>query len=324
MPRSPAKLCLATLFSRRLKALGGIYAKLTPLRPARREAESNKGLVEDQHELTLGTAVRRRFSQAVYASLLNLELLELSASEESEGAPAFGCSACNGLISTQAMSSRLRKTRKLSSDVQSVGVPRRHGIANARLNVTPPSMISPAKTHQMRPAGVVAGKPRRLHDRLCSGHVKRNFVQSENLLESLNIGGDHWMISAEDGTELTHMLRAALDTLLVEIVTEEIHAIGACQIVEAVAVEIGNGYATRRLNEGADGEVLADKAVELERHPVGFRELKVGDAVFDEPERLWKPVMVEFRKAQESGAAARRNLIRRRVRTEEMRLVILV
>ncbi len=30
MPRSPAKLCLATLFSRRLKALGGIYAKLTP------------------------------------------------------------------------------------------------------------------------------------------------------------------------------------------------------------------------------------------------------------------------------------------------------
>ena len=30
MPRSPAKLCPATLFSRRLKALGWIYAKLTP------------------------------------------------------------------------------------------------------------------------------------------------------------------------------------------------------------------------------------------------------------------------------------------------------
>jgi hypothetical protein len=34
-----------------------------------------------------------------------------------EGAPAFGCSACKGFISTQAMSRRVRSTRSESSSM---------------------------------------------------------------------------------------------------------------------------------------------------------------------------------------------------------------
>ena len=44
-------------------------------------------------------------------------LAELSASAESAGALALGCSACNGLTSTQAMSLRVRRTCSVRSDI---------------------------------------------------------------------------------------------------------------------------------------------------------------------------------------------------------------
>jgi hypothetical protein len=38
-------------------------------------------------------------------------------SAESAGGLAFGCSACNGLTSTQAMSRRVLSTRNAASDI---------------------------------------------------------------------------------------------------------------------------------------------------------------------------------------------------------------
>ena len=60
---------------------------------------------------------RRRRSHSMHAGLSKDAARELSTSEPSAGAAAFGCSACNGLISTQAMSRRLLSTRRASSDM---------------------------------------------------------------------------------------------------------------------------------------------------------------------------------------------------------------
>ena len=57
------------------------------------------------------------------------------------------------------------------------------------------------------------------------------------------------MIEAEHRAERAHVRGAALDGLLVEIVAEDVDAIGAGQVVEAIAVEIGHGDAVARLQE---------------------------------------------------------------------------
>ena len=210
---------------------------------------------------------------------------------------------------------------------QSIGLLGREGISDAWLNVTPPAMIGPAKTHQMRPAGVVTGKPHRLHDRLCPGHVKRDFVLSGNLLEPLNVIGDHRMVRTKHRAEFTHALRALFDARLVKVVPKDVHAIGTGQIVEAIAVEIGDGDAARRLNKSAGAQVLTHKAAELEGHTIGVRELKIGDAFFDlrrQPGGFRKPVTVKFREAREAGAAAPGNVFRRPVRTKELAFVIFI
>ena len=69
--------------------------------------------------------------------------------------------------------------------------------------------------------------------------------------------------------------------LLVEVVAEDIDAVGAGEVVEPIAVEIGDRHAGGRLHEGAGPQVLAHEAAVLERHPVGVGELQIGNAVRD-------------------------------------------
>ena len=59
------------------------------------------------------------------------------------------------------------------------------------------------------------------------------------------------MIGAEHRAELAHALDAALDAVLVEVVAEQVDAVGAGEVVEAVAVEIGDRHAGGRLHERA-------------------------------------------------------------------------
>jgi len=68
------------------------------------------------------------------------------------------------------------------------------------------------------------------------------------------------MIGAEHGPERTRALLASLDAFLVEIVAEDIDAVGAGQIIEHVAVEIGERHARRGFHEAAGAEVFADHA----------------------------------------------------------------
>ena len=86
------------------------------LRAARSQAESHEHLVEDQHDAAFG-ADGAQFQQPFddTPSRSKCALRPLSSSIESLGALEFGCMACSGLTSTQAMSRRLRSTRSDAS-----------------------------------------------------------------------------------------------------------------------------------------------------------------------------------------------------------------
>ena len=217
--------------------------------------------------------------------------------------------------------------RILGHVLQGVGIARRHRVAHARLHVAPPAMIGAGKTHEVRSARVVAREPHRLHDRLGAGHVKRHLVEPGNVPQPLDVVGDRRMIGAEHRAKLARAPIAALQAVLVEVVAEEVHAVGAGQIVEAIAVEIGEDHSGGGLDERAGVEVLAHEAAVLERHAVGIGELQVGDAVPDArraPGRLREPLAVERRKPHEPGAAARRDLLGRIVGAKEPLVVVFV
>jgi len=173
----------------------------------------------------------------------------------------------------------------------------------------------------MRAAGVVARKPHRLHDSLGAGHVEGDFVEPGNLAEAPRVLGDSRMIGAEHRPQRMRALFADFDAFLVEIVAENVDAVGAGQVVECVAVEIGQRHARRGLHEGACAEVLAHQAAVLERHPVGMRELQVGDLLCRFRAQL--PALGEAfgeqgRKTEEGVLAPRRDLRRRTVGAEEI------
>ena len=84
-----------------------------------------------------------------------------------------------------------------------------------------------------------------------------------------HVVGDDGMIGAEHRPERVGALLADLDALLVEVVAEDVDAVGAGEVVEHVAVEIGHGDAGRRLHERAGAEMLAHQPAVLERHAVG-------------------------------------------------------
>ena len=99
---------------------------------------------------------------------------------------------------------------------------------------------------------MVAREPHRLHHRLGARHVERYFVETGDLLQAPHIVGDQRVIGAEHRPELAHVFEAARDRLLVEVVAEDIDAVGAGEVVELIAVEVGDRHARGRLDEGAE------------------------------------------------------------------------
>src|SRR6202011_3766717 len=86
---------------------------------------------------------------------------------------------------------------------------------------------------------------------------------------------------AQHRPEFANARKAALHRPLVAIVAQEIDAIRSGEVIGPIAVKVGDRHAFTRLYEGSDLQMSADKAPVLERHPIGLRELKVGDCVDD-------------------------------------------
>ena len=201
---------------------------------------------------------------------------------------------------------------------QRIGLVRRHRIADAGLHVAPPAVIGAGEANQMRAPGVVARQPHRLHHGFGAGHVERDLVEAGNRAQPFDVVGDDGVVGAEHGPERMRALFGLGDALLVEVVAEDVDAVGAGQVVEDIAVDIGDGDAGRGLHEGAGAEMLAHQAAVLERHAVGFGELQVGD-VLGRLRRhlpaLGVTVLIDAGEAEEAVLALRGDIGRARRRS---------
>ena len=61
-----------------------------------------------------------------------------------------------------------------------------------------------------------------------------------------DIVGDDGMVGAKDGPEVVDPFRAAGDALLVEVISNKIDTIRIRQVVQDIAVEVGDGDARRK------------------------------------------------------------------------------
>ena len=213
----------------------GAHAEIL-LRAAGREPEADEHLVEDQHDAALrctrraasaATACRRRGRNAPCG--------RCRAASNRPGALAFGCSACSGLTSTQAMSRRLsqhaqRRLVHVLAACRSRAPATR--IADARLHIAPPAVVGAAEAHQVAAPRVIARQAHRLHHGLGARHVKGNLIHAGDLEQPAHVVGDHRMVGAEHRAQIAHALAAAGDALLVEIVAEHVDAVGAGEVVE--------------------------------------------------------------------------------------------
>jgi hypothetical protein len=115
------------------------------------------------------------------------------------------------------------------------------------------------------------------------------------------------MVFAKERAQALRSMQRTLHNALVEIITEDIHAVRCRQIIEIVSIQISYHYAGGGFDKRACSEVIAHEAAVLERNPIGVGELKVGDVGPDlvrRPVSLSEPVLIELGKAHKSGAAA--------------------
>ena len=146
--------------------------------------------------------------------------------------------------------------------------------------------------------------------------------------QALDVVGDRRMIGAEHRAQVAHPFRAVRDAVLVEVMPEKIDPVGAGQVVEHVAVKIGDRHAGRRCQKGSRRKMLTDKAAVLERHAIGTDELQVGDAA----RGLGASARWSWRNRSRYSADSRMKPSRRRAATssgaivgaEELSFVILV
>jgi hypothetical protein len=104
-------------------------------------------------------------------------------------------------------------------------------------------------------------------------------------------------------------------------------AVRGGQVVERIAVEIGQGDAVRGLHEGAGrGQSLAQEPAVLERHPVKVGELQIGKALAGRggrPNAFGKARAVERGEPRKARLAALDHIGRRVVRAEELPFVVM-
>src|SRR5262249_44994663 len=188
-------------------------------------------------------------------------------------------------------------------------------------------MIGAAEANEVRTPRVIAREPHRLHHGLGSRHMERDLVEAGDRAQPRHIVGDHRMIAAEHRAKLAGALDRARNRALVEIIAEQVDAVGAGEVVEPVAVEVGEHHALRRLDEGRRAQVALHQLTELERHSIGVGELQVGDAVLGirgEPHGLRVALGIQLGEPHESGMARGRDLLRRIVAAEGLRLIVSV
>ena len=140
-------------------------------------------------------------------------------------------------------------------------------------------MVRTAKPHQLLAAGVVAGQAHGLHHCLGAGHVERHLVHARGFAQALHVVHHDRVVCAQHRTQVARDGSAFVNALFVKVIAHQVHAIGAGQVDEHIAVQIGHGDAGRRLQKGTDLQALLDHGLELVGHAVSADELHVRQAI---------------------------------------------
>ena len=136
-------------------------------------------------------------------------------------------------------------------------------------------MIRATETHNVFALGVVTRQPNRLHHRFGARHVERHFIHARYSFQSFSIAGRAGVVRPQHKAQVLGFGHAFGHGFFVEINSKHIHAIRACQVVERLAIQVGDMHAAGRLQKRPHLEVLLDQGAELEGHAVGRDELHV-------------------------------------------------
>src|SRR5208283_24741 len=151
--------------------------------------------------------------------------------------------------------------------------------------------------------------------------------ETRYLLQHARIVDDRGMIGSKHRPQLARVLLALGDRLLVEIIAEDIDAVGGGEVVKNVSVEVGQRDAGRGLEESAGGQTPRDIAAELKRRAITLGELQVGDALRSlcaQTVRRRKSLAIGFGETHESDAPLRGDLGRRTVAAKNALFVIFI
>jgi len=171
--------------------------------------------------------------------------------------------------------------RRVIHVLKCVGRSRWNRIADTRLHVAPPAVIRAAKAYQTGATRLILRKAHRLHHGFRPGHMKRDFVHTGNEFQSRYIFCDDRVVPAKYRAQVANRCRSTLNAGFVEVITKYIDTVRPGQIKELIAIKVGDEYAFRFADEHTTLDVLMDKTVELERHPIVQGELQIGNAVND-------------------------------------------
>jgi hypothetical protein len=173
---------------------------------------------------------------------------------------------------------------------------------------------------------VIAREPDRLHDRFRAGHVERHCVVTGDLPKAFDVLGDDRMIGPQHRAEFTRALDGRVDAAFVELVSEHIDAVRACQIEAFPPVEIDDSRPVGSLHERGRREMRGNVSRKLERHPIMRREFQIGDDRHHRSGCILR--LLSF--ASQLGTERRKrfatpslDLLRRTVTVEEARSVVI-
>ena len=136
-------------------------------------------------------------------------------------------------------------------------------------------MVGAAEAHDAPFARVVAGEPHRLHHRLRARHVERDLVLSGNFLQPPDVLQHDRVITTQHRTKIPGARPTFVDAGFVEIIAEDVDAVGAREIDAAVAVQVHQFGSLGARPEGTERQVLAQHRHELEGHAIGRGELQI-------------------------------------------------
>lgn len=153
---------------------------------------------------------------------------------------------------------------------------------------------------------MVAREAHRLHHGFRARHVERHLVETGDLAQARHVVGERGVIGPEHGTQRGGTPRTFREAGLVELVAEQVHAVGPGQVIVAVAVEVGEDGTLAGCDERAHRQVAPHPVAELERHAVGGGELQIGQTRLDlggELQRARIALPVQAREALEAATA---------------------